>query len=174
LEEKSGFFVLIIVIAFLSLTLALLAGYVFFFSGGDSESANEVGRSTKVAIPADEELATFPLFEGAKIFNLKNVSEKQENSNSIHVIKVSVEINYFKKVEGIKNVEEKLMAYNGKIKELVGNYFLNMTLEEVAKTEAKDKAKKELTKQINELLLASERIKTDIVYTLAFDEWFFQ
>jgi flagellar basal body-associated protein FliL len=49
-----------------------------------------------------------------------------------------------------------------------------MTLEEVAKTEAKDKAKKELTKQINELLLASERIKTDIVYTLAFDEWFFQ
>jgi flagellar basal body-associated protein FliL len=71
LEEKSGFFVLIIVIAFLSLTLALLAGYVFFFSGGDSESANEVGRSTKVAIPADEELATFPLFEGAKIFNLK-------------------------------------------------------------------------------------------------------
>lgn len=174
MEGKSGFFVLIIVIAFLSLTLAMLAGYVFFFSGSDSEPANDTEHGTKVEIPSDEELATFSLFEGTKIFNLKNDPQKQESVNSIHAIKISVEIDYFKDVEGIKSVEEKLTAYEGKIKELVGNYFLNMTLEEVAKTEAKEKAKKELTKQVNELLLASEKIKTNIVYTLVFDEWFFQ
>ncbi len=174
MEGKGNFFILLFVVAFLSLTLALLACYVFFFAGNSPKPPSEPVQSSEEKRPADDELATISLFDGKKIFNLKNNSDKPEANKSMAAIQVSVQIQYFKKVKGIKSVEEKIMAYDGAIKELVGNYFLNMTLEEVSQTATKEKAKKELTEQINALLTSSEEGKKDIVYTLIFDEWFFQ
>ncbi len=173
MEGKGSFFVLLFIVAFLSLTLAILAGYVFFFSGNDQKAEAETVHSEE-KIPKDEDLSKMPLFEGKKIYNLKNTSVEGSTGKSLPVIQVSVELKYFIKVKGIKNVEEKIIAHQGAIKELVGNYFLNMTLDEVSQITAKEKAKKELTKQINELLMSSEKDKKDIIYTVIFDEWFFQ
>ena len=171
MEGKSSFFVLLFIVAFLSLALAILAGYVFFFSGSGNKT--EVV-SVQTEVPDDEDLASMILFDGKKIFNLKKESDAGDASKAVPVIQVNVELKYFKKVKGIKNIQEKITSKQGEIKEIINNYFLNTTLEEVSQTTAKEKAKKELTKQINDLFKSSESGKKDIVYTIIFEEWFFQ
>jgi hypothetical protein len=42
------------------------------------------------------------------------------------------------------------------------------------KSDAKEKAREELTKRMNQRLLANEKAKDDIVYTIVFDQWFYQ
>jgi len=49
-----------------------------------------------------------------------------------------------------------------------------LTLEEVMKSDAKEKARADLTKMMNEQLLANENINSDIIYTVVFDQWFYQ
>lgn len=171
MEGKSSFFVLLFIVAFLSLALAILAGYVVFFSG--NEKKTEV-ITVRTEVPSEDDLESMLLFEGKKIFNLKPSSVSGEATKSIPVIQVSVELKYFKKVKGIKNVPEKIIPHLKEINELVGNYFLNATLEEVSQGTAKEKAKKELAKQINDLLKAAGNGKNDIIYTVIFEEWFFQ
>jgi flagellar basal body-associated protein FliL len=171
LEGKSSFFVLLFIVAFLSLALAILAGYVFFFSGNGNKT--EVV-TVRTEVPSEDDLGSMLLFEGKKIFNLKTSSVQGEATKSIPVVQVSVELKYFKKVKGIKNVPEKITPHLSEINELVGNYFLNITLEEVSQGTAKEKAKKELTKQINDILKAAGNGKNDIIYTVIFGEWFFQ
>ncbi|MDP4179477.1 MAG: flagellar basal body-associated FliL family protein [Bacillota bacterium] len=172
---KSSFFILLVVVAFLSLSLAVLAIYVFVFGGHGGSSGNQtkVVEKVKETTPKDSELAEMALFDGDKIFNLKS-NAAQGSTKTISAIRVSIKLKYFIKVDGIKSVEEKVKAYESEMRELVGNYFLNMTLEEVSKPETKEKAKKELKQQINELLLESENIKTDIVYSVVLEDWFYQ
>lgn len=170
---KGSFFILLVVIAFLSLSLAVLAIYVFVFGGNSSGKETKVVQTVTVTAPKDSDLAEVALFEGDKIFNLKTSPESQEEK-SLAAIRVSIKLKYFIKVEGVKDVAVKLKAYESEMRELVGNYFLNMTLDEVAKPETKEKAKKELKKQINELLLESEIIKTDLVYSVVLEDWFYQ
>jgi hypothetical protein len=104
LEGKSSFFVLLFIVAFLSLALAILAGYVFFFSGSGNKT--EVV-SVQTEVPDDEDLASMILFDGKKIFNLKKESDAGDASKAVPVIQVNVELKYFKKVKGIKNIQEK-------------------------------------------------------------------
>lgn len=169
---KGSFFVLLIVVAFLSLSLAVLAIYVFVFGGNGSGKETKVVETVTVTTPKDSELAEMALFEGDKIFNLKPSQASEEKS--LAAIRVSIKLKYFIKVEGIKDVAIKLKAYESEMRELVGNYFLNMSVDEVAKPETKEKTKKDLKQQINHLLLESEIIKTDLVYSVVLEDWFYQ
>lgn len=165
MEGKGSFIILLAIVAFLSLTLAVLAGYVFFVGGSSSKHTPEVTATR----PKDEDLASKKIFEGKKYFNLKS-----ENDNKIAVIQVTGEIQYFKKVKGLKDTKAKLDFYDSEIKKIIGSYFQNMTKAEVEKPETRSLAEKDLAKKINELLNSSEDAKYEIVYKVVFDDWFYQ
>jgi len=90
------------------------------------------------------------------------------------VIVVNVELSYFAKVKGISDTTAKIESNKSKLQEIVGTYFQSLTLEEVMKSDAKEKARADLTKMMNEQLLANENINSDIIYTVVFDQWFYQ
>lgn len=170
MEGKSGFFILIGIVAFLSLTLAMLAGYVFFVQGGSPKPKTEQDpQKNEIKVPKDDELVKQKLFEEKMPFNLKS-----DDSEKISVIVISMEMSYFKKVKDIKDTSAKLEANKSKLQEIAGTYFQSLTLNEVMTVDAKEKARAELTKRMNECLLSNEKAKTDIIYTIVFDQWFYQ
>lgn len=159
--------VLIAIVAFLSLTLLMLVGYVFFVGGVGSKGEEKEVTQTKR--PGDADLASVKVFEAKAYFNLKT-----NDPNKIAAIQLSVELIHFKVAEGIKNPAEKLAFNKSKIKELIGSYFENLSIDELKVPGMKQRAKEELTKKINDMLLSNEKTKSPIVYTLVFDEWFYQ
>lgn len=166
MEAKNSFsMVLLIIIAALAIALCGLTGYIFL-SNGSTKTVERVVEEPKR--PADSEVTIKKLFD-KKIMNLK-VSE----NNKAPVIQMSAEMVHLKKVKGIKSVEEKLKNYEGEIKEIIITYFQGLTIEDVKKQDAKETAKKEITKKINELLCSNEESKATIVYTINFEEWFYQ
>ncbi len=176
MEGKGSLFniVLIVILAFLSLTVCILAGYVFFGGGGSKASPASPTTQTVKEIPKETDLLSKYVFgteaEGeAKIFNLK-----KENTNSIPVIKVMIKLKYMKKVKGIKNTTEKLEAYSSEIKSMIGTYFMKMPLDEARDDKVKAESAEILKKNINELLLENEYTKAPIVYEVIFEEWFCQ
>ncbi|MCX7747004.1 MAG: flagellar basal body-associated FliL family protein [Clostridia bacterium] len=170
MQGKGNFFVLLFIVAFLALALAMLAGYVFFVGNSPTTPADSHGTGTVVDKPEIDELDKTKLFEGKKIFNLKTMDSKQ-----IAVAQVSIEIQSYKKVDGIKKPLEKVIAYDSEIKELITKYFLDMTLEEAKKSETIKKTSEHLKDKINELLLEDVKNKGNkIVYNVVFDEWLVQ
>ncbi|MCX8130316.1 MAG: flagellar basal body-associated FliL family protein [Clostridia bacterium] len=175
MEGKGSFFniVLLLIVAFLTLTLAALAGYVFL--GGGSKTTEKVVEKAHIEVPKDEDLVSLTVFEEGKpeLFNLKN---ENKDSGVLPVIQVSIELEYFKKApkgSSIKDTALKVQAYQKKIKELIGTYFMNRTLEEVKQPDAKKKAAEELKKAINELINENEEDKKDIIYEITFEKWFY-
>ncbi|NLD45615.1 MAG: flagellar basal body-associated FliL family protein [Clostridiaceae bacterium] len=164
---KSSFFVLIGIVAFLSLSLALLAGYVFLVQDRDPNNTKSITETVKV--PKDDEIVKSLLFEDKLPFNLKS-----NNPDKISVIVVSVEVWYYKKAEGIKDSTLKVEGNKSKLQEIVGTYFQELSIEQVMTPSAKEDARKELTKRMNEFLTSNEWSKRDIVYTVVFDQWFYQ
>ncbi|HHV60389.1 MAG TPA: flagellar basal body-associated FliL family protein [Clostridiaceae bacterium] len=167
-NKRSLITILVLVIAILSIALAISIGYIFTIADNPKAGDNIQSVNLETPPPSDNELSKMSLFED-QIFNLKNAQ-----SGGMHIIKVGVEIQYFKKVKGIKDVDAKLDLHKGTIKELVGTYFQNKTLDDVMAEDAKQKAKQELTTQINELLSLNEKENKKIVYTIVFEEWFYQ
>lgn len=165
MEGKASFVILLAIVAFLSLTLALLTGYVFFMQGhpvtGSSEEHDYAG-----VLPKDEEIFKDKLFEAKRIFNLK-----AEPGSKPTMLQVSAELVYFKEVPGIKSTGTKIATYKSDIVELVSTYFLNVRAEEVKTPEGKEKIKSELIKKANALLKANEKSKNDIIYNIVFDDW---
>lgn len=168
MEGRGSFFILLVIVAFLTLALAVLAGYIFFVAGTPETKIEYVSTDGPIR-PNDEEIAMLKLYEEKEYFNLKN-----DDPNKIAVIRVNLELVYYKKAGSIKDVAAKLTTYNGEIKEIVGTYFQNLTLDEVKRPETKETAKKDLTKKINELLVATEKDKKDVLYTINFEDWFYQ
>jgi len=165
-EGKNRFsIILLVIIAALAIALASMA--VFVLVGGGA-STKQVEKVVQITRPADSQVTVKKIFD-KKLMNLKMAEDKK-----LSVIQISAEMVYFNKVTGIKDIGIKLTSYDGEMKELIGTYFQNLTLEEVKKPETKEKAKKDLIKQINDLLNANEKGKNDIVYTINFDEWFYQ
>lgn len=168
MENRGSFFVLISIVAVLSLTIVLLAGYVFFMQDSNSVNAKDP-QSQNVRIPSEKELIKVKLFEEKTAFNLKS-----EDPEKVSVIAVSVELSYFKKVKGIKKTTAKIEANKGKLQEIVGTYFQKLTIDEVSDVGFKEKAREELTALMNEYLLANENSKENIIYTIVFEQWFYQ
>lgn len=167
LEGKGSFLILLFIVAFLSLTLAALAGYVLFVAGAPKASTTETAKSETVKKPDESELDIFPIFESKKIFNLKSTDDKK-----LSVISISAEIEYFKGKKP-EETKKKLEKYKGKMQEIIGDYFLDMTLEESQRSETKRKTKEVIKAKLNDLL-RDEKDKKDIVYDVIFPEWISQ
>ena len=84
---------------------------------------------------------------------------------------MNIELQYYK---NIKNAEVKINNNLSEIRELVSTYFQKMTLEEAKAPETKDKARKELTEQINKLLSSETEDGKDLIYTVIFERWLYQ
>ena len=172
MESKGPFFILIIVVAVLTLTLAALAGYLFLVQGTQNRGAEIKTTIAAKVVPKEEDLVTLPLYDGKSYFNLKNDDPKK-----ISIIQVSVSLKCLKQFKENKKtvkVEEKLVSYSDEIKELVIRFFLNMTMDEIKNTSVMDTAKEELKKQINGLLNEGQKEPQEIVYKVIFSEWLFQ
>lgn len=172
MESKGPFFILIIVVAVLTLTLAALAGYLFLVQGTQNKSAETNTAAVAKAVPKEEDLVPLPLYDGKRYFNLKN-----DDASKIAIIQVNVSLKCLKQFkEGKKTVtaEEKLALYTDEIQELVVRFFLNMTMDDIKNTSVMDTAKEELKKQINELLNEGQKEPQEIVYKVIFSEWLFQ
>lgn len=172
MESKGPFFILIIVVAVLTLTLAALAGYLFLVQGTQSNKTENQSAAVVKVVPKEEDLVTIPLYDGKSYFNLKNDDPKK-----IAMIQVSVSLKCMKQFKENKKtvkVEEKILSYSDEIKELVIRFFLNMTIDEIKNTTVMDSAKEELKKQINELLNEGQKEPQEIVYKVIFAEWLFQ
>jgi flagellar basal body-associated protein FliL len=167
LGSTSSFIILLSIVAVLTLVLAAMAGYLLLIAGTPQTTAGTSNNSLQ-AIPHPDELSRKKLFEEKKYFNLKS------DEGEISVIQVGVELVYFSKVKGIKNVEERITSYESQIKEALGTYFQQMTLEQVKDPGSKKKAKEDLKKQINTLLSSNEKNQYEIIYDIVFDEWFYQ
>jgi hypothetical protein len=179
LEGKGSFFniVLLFILAFLSLTLAALAGYVFIAGGGSSKASTViVTQAPEVKVPTDAELTEYPLLTEKTMFNLKNTDFTSDpNTAVISVLQVTISLDYLNKPNAkkssIKDPVAKLDLYKNKILELINTYFMGMTREEAFQLETKEKANKELTIKINDLLNANEDKKFNIVYGVTFPYW---
>lgn len=172
LESKGTFFILIIVVAVLTLALAALAGYLFLVQGtpGTHAEANlNTGQAEEELKP--ENAIRLSLYDSKKYFNLKN-----EDPKKIAVIQVSVYLKCIDKLKTDKkaNVEELVTAYTPEIQEKVMRFFMNLTLEEVKNPEVFDSAKESLKTQINEILNTGRKEPEKIVYEVIFSEWFYQ
>jgi len=169
LEGKSSYFVLLVIVACLSITLAFLAIGFFFFGSGSSSPEKEVVVVTQ-KIPTDDELSNKVIFE-SKNFNLKKTDSKQ-----IAVIMLGASMKHFKTVDELKEAEivAKIDFYSKEINAAFGIYFQELTLDDVALKATRVKAEEDLTKQINEILTRNDKKASPLVYTITFDYWFYQ
>lgn len=166
--KKSGFFILIGIVAFLSLALVLLAGYVFFVpKGADGKGLD---KEKIVTVPKDNELALVSMFDKNTAFNLKS----SEKDNTVHILLVNVHLQYYKELKGIEDTAAKIETNKKKLSELVGTYFQQLSFEDVKKGEAKEKAREDLKEMMNDYLLQNEVVNGELVYSIIFDYWFYQ
>ncbi|MGE5613912.1 MAG: flagellar basal body-associated FliL family protein [Bacillota bacterium] len=178
MESKSTFFILITVVAILTLSLAALAGYIFIVQGslgGGGKEAKEgleaAGVEQEKPIPKEEDLIKIPLFGSTRYFNLKNV-----NSDKTKIIQANVTLKCYKTLKNNKkaNVEEMVAARSEEIQELIVRFFMTLTEDEVKDPAILDRAKEDLTNQINALMNEGVDKPEDVVYKVIFSEWLFQ
>ncbi len=169
MEGKSSYFILLVIVAFLSISLAFLAIGYFFFDKSGSTPEKEVVLVTE-KIPTDEELANKTIFEKTNL-NLKKTDPKQ-----VAVIVISANMKHFKTVEGLKEEEvtSKIDFYSKEINSAIGTYFQELTLDDVSRADAKQKASEELKDIINNILINNDKKASPLVYSIVFDYWFYQ
>jgi hypothetical protein len=104
LTNRGGFIALLVIIIILTVSVAIMAGYIFVFSGTSINNAQVLNDNNEIRRPTDDELGHMKIFDEKQIFALKN-----ENSTKIPaVIRVGVDLVYYKKIKGIKSCEEKI------------------------------------------------------------------
>lgn len=169
MEGKSSYFILLVIVAFLSITLAFLAIGFFFFGNNNSNPEKEVVSVTN-ELPDDSELSNKTIFE-TKNFNLKKTDEKQ-----IAVIVLSASMKHYKTVGKLKEEEiiKKIDFYSNEINSVIGTYFQGLSLDDVRQLDAKQKASEDLTKKVNEILVGNDAKASPLVYSIIFDYWFYQ
>ena len=174
LANKKKLLIIIIAISIilgLTLTILFYVNYVNKDDGQDNTGSEEY-------IPKESELGNYLLFEDRATLNLKYTKDLQRTP----AIMININLKYFKEVKGIDNVAQKLENNRAEMKEQVSTYFLGITNSEAREIHTREKAKKDLKKIINEVLLKNEDISKDeeteekkepeIVYNVIISEWF--
>ncbi len=175
MESKSTFFILIIIVAVLAVSLAALAGYLFVVQGSSRGQAevdeNGVPIEEVREVPSEDELIKIPLYDSARYFNLKNT-----DTNKISIIQVNVTLKCYKELKRDKKavVSEIVAARVEEIQELVIRFFMTLTSEDVKDLTVMDAAKEDLTKQINALMNEGVDKPEDVIYRVVFSQWLFQ
>lgn len=176
MESKSTFFILIIIVAVLALSLAALAGYLFIVQGASRDQAkvdeNGIPVEETVEVPSEDELIKISLYDEARYFNLK----KSAGDGKSSIIQVNVTLKCYKKLKNNKRavVEELVAARTEEIQELVVRFFMTLTADDVKDLAVMDAAKEDLTKQINALMNEGVDKPEDVVYRVVFSQWLFQ
>ncbi|HEY5583602.1 MAG TPA: flagellar basal body-associated FliL family protein [Ruminiclostridium sp.] len=171
MEGKSSYFILLVIVAFLSITLAFLAIGFFFFGNDKSSPENKAEPVVAtLTIPTDEELSNKVIFE-SKNFNLRKIDSKE-----IAVIVLGASMKHYKVIDKLKAEEviAKIDFYSKEINSAIGTYFQGLTLDNVRQIDAKQKASEDLTKKINEILTNNDEKASPLVYSIIFDYWFYQ
>lgn len=175
MESKSTFFILIIIVAVLTLSLAALAGYLFIVQGASRGKAevdeNGIPIEEVIEIPSEDELIKIPLYDSARYFNLK-----KSDTDKTSIIQVNVTLKCYKELKRDKKavVSEMIAARSEEIQELVIRFFMTLTSDDVKDLTVMDSAKENLTKQINELMNEGIDKPEDVVYRVVFSQWLFQ
>lgn len=174
MESKSTFFILIVIVAVLALSLAALAGYLLIVQGNSGGRGNDLqdgNREEADVVPKEEDLLKISLYDGAKYFTLKKA-----NQNDSSIIQVNVTLKCHKELKRNRKVavEALIEAKKEEIQELVVRFFMSRTVDEIKDVEMLDRAKEELADQINSLLNEGLDRPENIVYRVIFSEWLFQ
>ncbi len=170
--------ILIVIIAVLALSLAILAGYLLIVQGsngnGDAELAKDgqsINGEDTIQIPSEDDLIKISLYDNPRYFNLKSV-----NSDKSSIIQANVTLKCYKVLKRDKevNVPNMVNARSEEIQELIVRFFMTLTADEVKDPTIMDNAKIELANQINMLLNEGLEKTEDVVYRVVFSEWLFQ
>jgi len=170
LANRGGFIALLVIISILTISVAMLAAYILVFRGTSPNNTEVLKDSNGIRRPSDDELDHMKLFNEKQFFALK----AGNGMKSSPVIRVGIDLVYFKKIKGIKSCGEKISYFDSEIKELIGTYFQDKTIEQVEDIEFKQKAKEDLKSTINDLLNSNEKIHNEIIYEVVFYDWFYQ
>ena len=170
MEGKSSYFILLIIVAFLSITLAFLAIGFFFFYDKGSSTPETVVQVADTTLPTEDDLTNKVLFEN-KNFNLKKADDKE-----IAVIVLSASIKHYKEVDKLKeaDISAKIDFYANEINAEIGTYFQGLTLADVSQPDAKQKSSDELVKRINKILANGDDKAKPMVYKVICNYWFYQ
>ena len=168
---------LLIIIIAISIILGLVLTTLFYLKYVNNKEGNQTSNNEEY-IPKDSELGSFLLFEEEATLNLKYTDDLKRTPAII----IDIELKYYKEVEEIDNVAQKLENNRALMEELVSKYFLGITNSEAREIYTLEKAKKELKKMINEKLLMNEDISKDeetedmeepeIIYNVIISKWF--
>lgn len=170
MEGKKSFFIILIIVAFLAIAVLGLTGFILVTqSAGGAQHAQAKPISEEDKRPKDEELEKMELFEKEEFFNLKPTQTEKTP-----IIALIIELKYFKKVDGVKDVHKKVVGYEADMSEIISSYFQKMTKEEAISEQTKMKSKEELKEKINKLLSGSEKEYKDFIYEVTFKKWFCQ
>lgn len=171
MEGKSGFVILLVIVAFLSLTLAGMAGYIFLFSGSQHTGA-DASKTVSTSEVSEKDLTSVQLFDGKKYLNLKSADAKK-----MSVIQIGVAIKVLKSSEsGSKESKSTpIDSYLDELREATIAYFGNMSVDEARnQSQTMEKAKKDLIKKYNTIVPPDEKTKKNLVYSIVFYDWFTQ
>lgn len=159
---------LLAIIVVLTVSLASLVGFIFF--NGKISAAN-LDTKNDVVLPKDSELIKIDLLNDRVVYNLR-----PDEKNSKPVMQLGqITLSCYKKVDGIKDVEQKLNFNKNEICETIGMYFRSVYLHELAEDPNYIiHIKKELKDKINNLLTENENRKNEIVYDVIFVDMFYQ
>lgn len=169
MESKSNL-VLIIIVAVLSVSLAVLAAYLLLAQGNSDSGKVEAASVSDKHIPKNEDLVSIPLFSDSTYFALKKTS-----SDQTPILQAKVTLKCYKTLKRDKKavVEEIVATRSEEIQELVVRFFMTLTSDDVKDVAVLDRAKEDLKNQINDLLNEGEEEPEDIVYNVIFSEWLF-
>jgi flagellar basal body-associated protein FliL len=169
LEGKGSFFILLFIVAFLSLTLAVLAGYVFFVGGGSQKAPTAASQSVTTKKIPETEIYSQTLLD-KKYFNLKST-----DSAKLSVLEVSMKVSIYKGKLADTAAAKILDPYIPELKDYVSTYFSDISIEDARdQKDTKEKAKKDLLAKFNEIVPPDSKTKQKIVLSITFDDWFTQ
>ena len=177
MEKKGNFFILLIIIALLTLIIAVLAAFIILVGVNQPTIAGDGSLAMNAPAPApvsETLLSTLKLFPERQILNLRSAGGRSGAGT------VDVSIKYINKVDGIKDVAAKIGLHEDNLREIVSNYFLTKTFEQVSTLEARLQAKEDLKDEMNMFLISTIDNEKDlqkvneVVYEVVFAGWTFQ
>jgi flagellar basal body-associated protein FliL len=179
--EKKGNFMLLVIIALLTLVLVTLAAYLIITSGNKKNPDTENGDpkpTIETTAPEKtykmDQLTYFALFADKQLMKTKIDAEGNE-----HAVQVQINLQYItdsKEINGIKNQLERLEFYKIEIADFVISRFSTIEYSDLLnrEDELKEELKEELKTEINKMLSRSDDKVTDIVYKVLFNQWYSQ
>ncbi len=168
---KGNYTILLFIVAILTLTLAVLAAYLFFVGGSSKNNSTDNAQEAKVIAIPDNQRGSFSVFDEKQYLNLKDDGNYE---NSILIIN-QLNLIYDKGKKGKNNaaILDKFALYQNEIMEDIQIYFQNTSLTQIKQPDYMSTVKEDLKKLINDLLNSNEKENKEFIYEVVIN-WFYQ